>query len=111
MQPRIVDFVVEGIDDHGRPSGMFLQVAEVVVLDSEGRELGRFRDARSLKHALMVPSRRSKLVATQTVGLAESGLIGLFLCDEQAWPDVLTADGDNAESGFYHGGQGWGGTD
>jgi hypothetical protein len=88
MKPKLVEFVVPGLDDGGRPSSKLLRATEVAVLDGQGRELGRFREAAELKRFLMRPSPRSKLVATQTVGPPRTDLAGLFFCDEQAWTDL-----------------------
>jgi hypothetical protein len=44
-----VDFIVEGLDDRGQPSGLFRQGSEVVARAKDGTELGRFRDKESFR--------------------------------------------------------------
>jgi hypothetical protein len=95
MRAGLVDFVVAGLDDRGQPSGNFLKVAEVALVDRQGREIGRYRDANRLGLALMRLRRRLRLVAVEIVGEPRARLRGRFCCDEQAWADAFPRGGAN----------------
>src|SRR5208282_4258304 len=66
--PTDVEFVVEVLDAEGQPTSRFLQVTEVSVVDRDGREVGRYRDAQALTDALVHARGPVKLIATETVG-------------------------------------------
>jgi hypothetical protein len=86
----LVDFVVRGIDDDGKPSRQLLQVAEVAVINEAGTSLGRFRNADGLSRFLMKKARGTvRLVALETVGLPRLDLAGKYTCYEQASLDWL----------------------
>ena len=79
-----VDFVVRGLDDDGRPSRAFLQVTEVSLIDEDGQELGRFRDAGALGRFLFKVRGKVKLIAVDTLGLPRLDLAGKYCCYEQS---------------------------
>jgi hypothetical protein len=80
---KLVEFVVHGIDDQGRPSNNLLEVAEVAVVDWRGQVMGRFRDADALDRFLGRARGNVKLVALETVGIPRQDLSGKYLCLEQ----------------------------
>jgi len=86
---QIVDFVVRGLDDQGKPSQMLLEVVEAAVVDERNRVLGRFRDADSLGKFLTGARGRLRLIALETVGLPRLDLSGKFVCYEQALDGTL----------------------
>jgi len=79
-----VDFVVRGLDDDGQPSRAFLQVSEVSLIDENGQELGRFRDAGALGRFLFKVRGKVKLIAADTRGLPRLDLVGKYCCYEQS---------------------------
>lgn len=85
----MVDFVVRGIDDMGRPSQSLLEVTEVALVDERGTVLGRFRDADTLGRYLARRPVKGKLVAVETAGLPRPDLTGRYCCYEQAVWDSL----------------------
>jgi hypothetical protein len=85
----VVDFVVHGIDDWGRPSETLLEVVEAAVVDDSGRILGRFKNADGLARFLMTARGHWQLVALETVGLPRCDLTGVFRCSQQAWPSLV----------------------
>lgn len=86
---KVVEFVVHGIDDRGRPSRRLLEVAEAAVVDQRGQVVGRFRDADTLDRFLIRARGNVKLVAVETVGLPREDLSGKYLCLEQWFRDSL----------------------
>lgn len=76
-----VPFIVEGLDDHGEPSGRFLLVVEVAVIDENGRELGRFRDPSAVRQAMWGKS-FWKVKAIETQGEPRSDLTAEIVADE-----------------------------
>ena len=85
---KLVEFVVHGIDDQGRPSNNLLEVAEVAVVDWRGQVVGRFRDADALDRFLGRARGSVKLVALETVGVPRQDLSGKYLCLEQCCLDL-----------------------
>lgn len=83
---KTVDFVVEGLDDQGGPSGSFLEVTEVQVLDGDGKEWGRFTRKEELWAVAKEFPYGFRLVALKTVGEPRTDLVGEWRCDEQASP-------------------------
>jgi hypothetical protein len=81
---QVVDFVVRGIDDFGKPSRALLEVAEVGVMSSSGKMLGRFRDADALGQCLISTPGRVRLVALETAGLPRFDISGKYVCCDQA---------------------------
>jgi hypothetical protein len=92
MQSRAeeVDFVVCGLDDDGRPSQAFLQATEVALVNENGKELGRFKDAASLGRFLFKVRGKVKLIALDTTGLPRLDLVGKYCCYEQGYWDSMT---------------------
>jgi hypothetical protein len=88
----VVDFVVRGLDDHGRPSAAMLQVAEVAVVDAQGQVLKRFRDAEALARFVQAVRGSVRLLATETVGMPRTDLVGRYVCYKQAFPDTLVGE-------------------
>jgi hypothetical protein len=81
-----VDFIVEGLDDHGEHSGRFLEVTRALLVDGEtGERLGEFTRASELTDYLLgYRGRRALwLIALETVGEPLLGCLGRYVCDEQ----------------------------
>ena len=78
-----VDFIVEGLDDHGGPSGRFLEVVEAVAIAPDGMEMARFKKAEQFYRFFhSTPINTYKLYALKTVGEPRSDLTGRYQCEQ-----------------------------
>ncbi len=78
-----VPFIVEGLDDHGEPSGSFLEATLVALLDADGHELGRFTpaDVELFRARFWSAATVWRLKALETTGLPQADLTGDYLCE------------------------------
>jgi hypothetical protein len=77
-------FITEGLNDRGEPSGSFLEVTLVALLDLDGQELGRFVPAQlaELREALWGDGPGIwRLKAIETTGEPRVDLTGDYLCE------------------------------
>lgn len=83
MNVQRCDFVVDGLDDQGKPSGRFLEVRRVALVDEQGKLIGEYGDPDAVLAVIQGASGKLRLVAVETVGEPRTDLTGRFVCDEQ----------------------------
>ena len=79
---RRVPFIVEGLNDRGEPSGLFLEVVEVAILDADGAEVGRFKTLQEFREAFGHLQSFWKVRAITVTGEPTNDLTGDVVCDE-----------------------------
>ena len=90
--PTHVPFAVEGLDDRGGPSGWFLEVTEVALVQGDKPTL-HFTDPEALSALLAQVNGPVKLVATETVGEPRRFVSGALPATSRVKPDLEFSSG------------------